>query len=199
MTSMFAGQAGRGTRSRPAWRNPAAALLGPEDGEIDARRLRILLGSELLAAVVEGSGASHVQRYSPRGFSAMVLIPRGSPSRPLSGADAPGVGVVSIFLSSTGVRGEIGLHENLVAPHVDDLRNMLDENRQCSCSACSWCSPRRTRRSAVIDQGLFRLGILRRPSGPRVSCCAAKTSGGLSEPVVLDILGQVFLERGACP
>ncbi len=117
----------------PHGRVAAAALLVSQDAEADSRRLENLgeRDGDLLAAVVEGAGAAHVEEVFHVGVLGQRLHAQFlGPVRPEVGSHAPGIGVVfHVAVGQLQLGGEVRLHQDLVLPHTDDLGHMLDGSR----------------------------------------------------------------------
>ena len=114
-----------------------AGLLRTEDAEGDAgpvEHARRGLGA-LAGPLVEGTGAAHPVEVldvvgDGAGDDRDLEVERLDPVGPLGAAEAPRVALVlDVAEHETGLGRELGLHQHLVAAHVDDGVDVLDVHR----------------------------------------------------------------------
>ena len=168
--------------AQAAHRVPGAGLLGPEDPEGDPGPVQHAgRGLDALAGpLVEGAGTADPVEVldvvgdgpgDDRDLEVQGLGPLGA----LGLAQAPGVALVlHVAQHQAGLGGELGLHEHLVAPHVDDGVDVLDVHRALlDAGPAGGAGPQHVGVDDVGHQG----GHVRpRPPAagwPRRTCCPA--------------------------
>ena len=123
--------------AQPSGRVAGAALLGAEDGEGDPGPVEHAGGGlrRLAGPLVEGGGAAHpVEVLDVVGNGVLdhrhLEVEGVEPVGALGGAEPPRVALVlDVAEHEAGLGRERGLHEHLVAAHVDDGVDVLDVDR----------------------------------------------------------------------
>ena len=168
--------------AQPAHGVAGAGLLGAEDGEGDAGPVQHAGGGldTLAGPLVEGAGTADPVEVldvvgdgagDDRDLEVEALGPLGA----LALAEAPGVALVlDVAQHEPGLGGELGLHEHLVAAHVDDGVDVLDVDRALvHAGAAGGAGPQHVGIDDVGHQGGLLALAPEQRAGARRTCCRA--------------------------
>ena len=172
--------------AQPADRVAGAGLLRPEDAEGDPGPVEHPGGGlgPLAGPLVEGAGTAHPVEVldvvgDGAGDDRHLEVEASDPVGPLGGAETPGVALVlDVAEHEAGLGRELGLHQHLVAAHVDDGVDVLDVHRALlDARPAGGAGPQHVgvddRGDQVLHLGRRRPGSWPSPGRPRRTGCPA--------------------------